>query len=323
MKFISNNLKKPKLVFIDGLTRTGKSLLSGILPSLNHFEHIDFANNFELLMSSYYCKKTQFDYLKGHVHKYFLEKAYNKLISRSVNFRPSDQTGVKNYAFSNIYKSRLLKTEGDQILKELYKSKNYNLYQTHDMMLHIKTLDKLNLDLKILEIYRNPFDLTYGWIKKDLLNRFNNDERLWVYPKIKFSNNFYGIWYHNYIKKYFNIWKKLNNHEKSALMVAEMIKKSIFNQKNNKVKFSIKTMRYEEIIYDDNLIPKLEKFFKTSKTKFTKKFLKKMNIPRKSIEKDQKDKKNYLRDKMQNKYFLNLIKLEENYKKNIYGLKSK
>ena len=53
MKFISNNLKKPKLVFIDGLTRTGKSLLSGIIPSFKNFEHLDFAN---ILLSSYHCK---------------------------------------------------------------------------------------------------------------------------------------------------------------------------------------------------------------------------------------------------------------------------
>ena len=46
---------------------------------------------------------------------------------------------------------------------------NYNLYQTHDMMLHLNTLKNLNLNLKILEIYRNPFDLVYGWIKKGLV----------------------------------------------------------------------------------------------------------------------------------------------------------
>ena len=76
MKFISNNLKKPKLVFIDGLTRTGKSLLSGIIPSFKNFEHLDFANELELLLSSYHCKKIKFDYLKSHLQ--IFSKAYNK-----------------------------------------------------------------------------------------------------------------------------------------------------------------------------------------------------------------------------------------------------
>ena len=321
MKFISNNLKKPKLAFIDGLTRTGKSLLSGILPSLKNFEHLDFANELELLLSSYHCKKIKFDYLKSHLHKYFLEKAYNKLISRSVNFRPDDQTGVKNYAFTNIYQKRLKKREGDGILKELYTSKNYNLYQTHDMMLHLNTLKNLNLNLKILEIYRNPFDLVYGWIKKDLLNRFNNDERLWVYPKIRFNNSFSGIWYHIYVRKYFNIWKKLNYYEKTSLMVMEMIKKSVSNQKKNKKKILIKTLSYEDIIYNKDLIPTLEKFFKSKKSVQTNSFLKKMHIPRKSIKDEQLKKKYYLKSNLQKKYFLELLKLEENYKKNLYGIK--
>ena len=138
--------------------------------------------------------------------------------------------------------------------KELYVSKNYNLYQTHDMMLHLNTLKDLNLNLKILEIYRNPYDLVYGWIKKDLINRFNNDERLWVYPKIRFNNSFSGIWYHIYVRKYFNIWKKLNYYEKTSLMVMEMIKKSVSKSKENK-KILIKTLSYEDIIYNKDLIP--------------------------------------------------------------------
>ena len=273
------------------------------------------------MLSSYYCKKIKFDYLKAHVHKYFLEKAYNKLISRSVNFRPNDQTGIANYAFKEIYKKRLKKKEGDDILKDLSKSKNSYLYQTHDMMLHAKSLIKLDLNIKIIEIYRNPFDLVYGWIKKDLMNRFTNDERLWVYPIIKFNNGLEGIWYHKFVKKYFKIWNKLNNAEKTSLMVLEMIKKSVYNQKLIEKKIQIKTLNYEEIIYNDDIVKKLEKFLKTKHSKFTKDFFRKMKIPRKSIEKDQLFKKNYLKNNINNKIFKELKNQEEMYKKNIYGLK--
>ena len=105
MKFIlKKNSLRPKIVFIDGLTRVGKSLFSGIIPSFKNIEHLDFAAEFELYMSSYQFKKIKFDCLRSHIHKYFLEKAYNKLISRSVNFRPNDQTGIENYAFKDITK---------------------------------------------------------------------------------------------------------------------------------------------------------------------------------------------------------------------------
>jgi len=322
MKFIiKKNSLRPKIVFIDGLTRVGKSLFSGIIPSFKNIEHTDFVTDFELLMSSYQCKKIKFDCLRAHIHKYFLEKAYNKLISRSVNFKPNDQTGIENYAFKEITKKRLKKKEGDDILKALSKSKNSYLYQTHDMMLHGNSLTKLDLNLKIIEIYRNPFDLVYGWIKKDLMNRFINDERLWGYPIIKFNNGFEGIWYHKFVKKYFKIWSKLNNAEKTGLMVLEMIKKSINNQSIIEKKIKILTLNYEEIIYDENIVKKLEKFLKTKHSKFTKDFFKKMDIPRKSIEKEQIFKKKYLKNNVNNKIFNELTNLEDKYKRNVYGLK--
>ena len=321
MKFIAKKLLKPKIVFLDGAARSGKSLLTNIIPSFKNFEQVEYVNDFELLLSSYYCKQIKFDYLRAHVQKHFLEKTFNKLISRSVNFRPNDQTGVANYAFKEIYKKRLKKKDGDSNLKDLLKSKNSFLYQTHDMMLHAKPLIKLGLNLKIIEIYRNPFDLVYGWIKEDYMNRFTNDERLWVYPTIKFNNGFKGIWYHLFVKKYFKIWNRLNNAEKTSLMVLEMTKKSIYNHKLVEKKIQTKTFSFEEIIYNDNIVNKLEKFLKTKHSKFTKDFFKKMKIPRKSIENDQIFRKKYLKNNISNKIFKKLKDQEEMYQKNIYGLK--
>ena len=80
-------------------------------------------------------------------------------------------------------------------------------------------------------------------------------------------------------------------------------------------------MSYEDIIYNKDLIPTLEKFFKSKKSVQTNSFLKKMHIPRKSIKDEQLKKKYYLKSNLQKKYFLELLKLEENYKKNLYGIK--
>ena len=42
------------LVFIDGITRCGKSSLSGILPSLTNMEHIRFSTILELVVQAYF-----------------------------------------------------------------------------------------------------------------------------------------------------------------------------------------------------------------------------------------------------------------------------
>ena len=321
MKFITKKLFKPKIVFIDGQTRSGKSLFTNIIPSFKNIENTEYINELENLLSAYSLKQINFDYLKAHVHTYFFEKGYNKLLSRSVNFRPSDQTGVANYAFKNIYIKRLRKKDGDENLRDLLKSKNSFVYQTHDMMLHAKPLMSLDLNLKILEIYKNPFDLVRSWIEKNFIARFTNDKRFWR-PTIKFNNNIEGTWYHNFVKKYFRNWNELNNVEKTCLMILEITKKSILNQKLLEKKIPIKTFSFEEIIYDENIVKKIEKFLQTKKSKFTKKFFKKAKIPRKSIEKDQKFNKIYLKHNVNNKIFKQLEVLEKMYKKNIYGFKN-
>ena len=322
MKFISPNLKKPKLVFIDGITRSGKSLLTNILPTFRNFEHIDIAYELEILMQNYYCNKITLDALRVSSQKSLYEKAYNKLLSRSLNLRNKDQTGLNNYPFKKIYLQRLKKKEGDDIISELNKSKNYFPFQTHDLMFHKKGLLNLGLNFKIIEIYRNPFDLIYSWIGKDIENRLATDQRMWVYPTLKFKNNFVGAWYHLFVKKYFNIWNKVNKYERTSLMVSEMIKNSIKNQKHLEKNISILTLSYEEIIYDKNLIKKLEKFLGTKKSKFTELYLKKSRIPRKSIKQNQNRIKNLIKNKIDKKTFDVLDKLEMKYKRNTYGFEN-
>ena len=320
MKFITKKFFNQKTVFIDGLTRSGKSIFTNIIPSFKNVEQTEYVFDFEQLLAAYYCKQIKFDYLKAHIHNHFLEKGYNKLLSRSVNFRPGDQTGVANYAFKEISIKRLKKKDGDNNLRDLLNSKNIFLYQTHDMMLHAKPLIQLGLNLKILEIYRNPFDLICDWIKENFISRFTKDIRFW-FPIIKFNNGLKGIWYHNIIKKYFKNWNKLNTIEKTSVMAIEITKKCILNQKLLQKKIPIKTFCFEEVIYNDNLVMKLEKFLNTKHSKFTKHFLKKAKIPRNSIENEQAFNKKYLKNNINNKIFRQLEDLEKMYKKNVYGLK--
>lgn len=322
MKFISSDLKKPKYIFIDGITRSGKSLLTNILPTFENFEHIDVAYELEILMQNYYCKKMTLDALRTSVQKNLLEKAYNRLLSRSLNLRKEDQTGLNNYPFKKKYLQRLKNKDGDKIIIELNKSKNYFPFQTHDLMFHKKGLLNLGLNLKIIEIYRNPFDLADSWIRKDIESRLTTDIRMWVYPTLKFKNNFKGAWYHLFVKKYFSIWHKFNRFERTSLIIIEMIKNSIKNQKQLKKNISILTLNYEEIIYDENLLEKLEKFLGEKSTIHTKSYLKKARIPRNSIKKNQTRVKNLIKNNIDKKIFNKLENLETKYNQKTYGLES-
>ena len=64
MKFSYSPNIANELVFIDGLTRSGKSTLCQIIVSLKKLEHVDLATPLESIMSGIVLKKISPDYGK-------------------------------------------------------------------------------------------------------------------------------------------------------------------------------------------------------------------------------------------------------------------
>ena len=125
----SANISFP-LVFIDGITRCGKSSLSKIIPSFTQMEHINFLNQMEWLLPAYALGHVSKDYVKSHLGIYFNELTYNLLLSRNVNFRPNDQTGVENYKDPKIYYDRLKIDDGVDVIDRIRSTKNFIPFQT-------------------------------------------------------------------------------------------------------------------------------------------------------------------------------------------------
>ena len=89
-------LKNNQIVFIDGITRTGKLLLGSLVSSMDKMEHLEFGENFEFLLPALKNKKAKIDFVNAFLSNYLNQTIYNKHIGRNVNFRPSDRTGVFN-----------------------------------------------------------------------------------------------------------------------------------------------------------------------------------------------------------------------------------
>ena len=75
------------LLFIDGITRCGKSSLSGIVPSFTGMEHIQFSTMLELIVPGLALRKLHTDYAKSLVRIYLNELSHGLSLGRNVNFR--------------------------------------------------------------------------------------------------------------------------------------------------------------------------------------------------------------------------------------------
>jgi hypothetical protein len=335
---IANNVPPPN-VFIDGLPRSGKSSLCQIIVSLKHSEHIDMATNLEYILMGRVFNKINNDFAKTYLRTFFNQSAYNKLIGRGVNFRPTDFTGIPNFRDPKIYYKRLkifsygkkkyhhkkthirVKLKSDPALSALKNKYFFFPFQSHQLLCNFKEFKKLDLNYKIIEFLRNPIETTYSLASRGLLEGNAKKDPRKLNLDILYNKKSLPWFVHGYAKEYC----EANKFEKSALVVINEIKKIIKNKRLIKKLLGkrILLIKFEDFVTNTNLeMKKISKFLNTSFTKSTKNYIREANCPRKIDNKISEKKFNFLKKKIKNKkIFTQLVALENDYKNNFYSLK--
>ena len=335
---IANNVPPPN-VFIDGLPRSGKSSLCQIIVSLKHSEHIDMATNLEYILMGRVFNKINNDFAKTYLRTFFNQSAYNKLIGRGVNFRPTDFTGIPNFRDPKIYYKRLkifsygkkkyhhkkthirVKLKSDPALSALKNKYFFFPFQSHQLLCNFKEFKKLDLNYKIIEFLRNPIETTYSLASRGLLEGNAKKDPRKLNLDILYNKKSLPWFVHGYAKEYC----EANKFEKSALVVINEIKKIIKNKRLIKKLLGkrILLIKFEDFVTNTNLeMKKISKFLNTSFTKSTKNYIREANCPRKIDNKISEKKFNFLKKNIKNKkIFIQLVALENDYKNNFYSLK--
>ena len=108
MKHVHNE-QYYNLIFIDGLPRVGKSVLSNIIPCFNNVEQIKFITILEHILPALRFKSLKKDLAKSIIHSFLSEFCYESYIGRNTNLRKNEQSSIYNYIHSNKYFTRLKK----------------------------------------------------------------------------------------------------------------------------------------------------------------------------------------------------------------------
>jgi hypothetical protein len=316
VNFSNYELLINNLVFLDGIGRSGKRLLSRICTSLKNFEQYEFIEFMENILPGITFNKVSSDFAKSFIVTTFNELAYNKLIGRKINFRPSDVTTVKNFKNTQMYEKRLIMPEGDIVVKKLKKSKNFFPYMLQDLMVNFHLIKKMNLNFKIIETYRNPFDSVYSAHGRGWGTRYLNDPRNFSLS-LKYKKALVPWHLFGQEKK----WLKMNPVQRCAFNVLDMTKRQIINHKKFKNKKEILTTSYEKIVEETNKeISRICFFLKTKKTNYTRQVLVEEKCP-KLIDKDKlEEKKRFIKSNVSKEQYEDLKDLTKNYDKNIYNL---
>ena len=158
--FIANNI-----IFLDGISGSGKTMLSPILSSFNRVEVGIFDSRIENINILDKLDLIQNDVAEHIINIYADITSYETHIGRGTNFRLHDLSGVFNNpkSIKNI-KRALSKYNSEDILKEIADEGSYSLINTHQIIgaidLSIRTFSER---LKVIEVVRHPLYVIENW----------------------------------------------------------------------------------------------------------------------------------------------------------------
>ena len=146
-----------KIIFIDGLEGCGKTLFSTLVSSFDRVEKLTYSYEIEHICTLLELKKIDSDAAETMVKMLTDLILYNTMMSREVNFRPSDLSSIfKHHNFKNYIKRAFLK--GDSSVPDrINKEKPILALTVHKLLLSSSPIFKALEDrVCFVEIVRHP-----------------------------------------------------------------------------------------------------------------------------------------------------------------------
>ena len=244
-------ISKNKILFIDGMARSGKSALCQIIVGLSNMEHVDLNYNFEYIFSGLVKKKIEQTFAKEFINSFLARYTYDKILGRNINLRKDDFTGIYNFYDPKVYLDRIRKNikfsrydyikttvqkkiKHDPVLKELNSNLRYFPIQSHYLMENFSTLKKLNINFKLIRIERHPVDNIYSYFKRGRgklvkNNKYKNYYNASYFPR---KTSFCIPWYLDISEKKYLVLGEIGRCVFSHVYNLEKIKKV---KPNNKI----------------------------------------------------------------------------------------
>lgn len=278
-----------KVVLIDGLARSGKSMLSPILSSFENVEIERIEPIFEripvLVSFGKISKDAAIQMLQMEVDM----KLYESMIGRNTNFRFKDHSSVFNNPFKLEYVRRIFGKDGNVIVEKILKIKPVFQIVVHDTIRNIDIyFETFKSNMYVIEMVRDPIDIIYSWYMRGWGGRFTTDPRVGCFTYK--SKSGIAPWYNLNIDGEYNELSPMDRiiHLIEGNIICSYEK---YQSMNGSRKKQILWMVHEEFVTNtEQNVAALEKFLQVNRTNKTSKQLKIERCPRIIKEKDRQKK---------------------------------
>ena len=172
----------PTIVFLDGLTGTGKTMLGPLVGSLARVEVLRIEHTYEYLCEMHHLGRMELDAATALLGMYADLACYDTMIARNTNFRFSDLSGVWSNPGALRYLRRLRMPDGNVVSKRIAEEKPILQVLTHQALCAMgAAFTAYSERVRVIEALRHPLFLLEHWLT--YIDRHGEDPRdftIWI-----------------------------------------------------------------------------------------------------------------------------------------------
>lgn len=270
----------PTVLYLDGLTGTGKTMMGPLLGSFARVELGRFDHIHEHLCALDALKKIEPDAASFILSMYTDLGLYNIMIARETNFRFHDLSG----AFSNPnflrYFIRLFRADGNRVIERINQENPIYQVISHQALPVMELVFRTHQNrAKVVEMVRHPFYLIEHW--ETYIHRHGEDPRdftVWVDYNGKSLPWFARGWEETYVN--------LSNFDKCVYTIAHLTKLADKTTESlpEDLRKNVLTIPFEHFVLDpEPYLKQIEALLDSSVTATTRRILKAQKVPRRQV----------------------------------------
>lgn len=266
------------VVFVDGLPGCGKTLLTSVVGSLARVECMRYNYALEWVCVLRYLNAIPRDTAVALIRNLTDLDAYNTMMSRETNFRPTDLSGVFMNSSPWRYVRRLFLPDGDAVVERIRTERPILHLATHGLLgLCRPWFDALGEQCRIVEVVRHPLYMIkqiYTWMP-----RIERDPRIFalMYAFQGSSVPWFALgWEQRYLRS--GLMDRAIYTIEAQWRAGERMLQTLSTAERNRILL----IPFEQfVIRPEPFLASLEQFLGTTRTTATRRTLRRQHVPRK------------------------------------------
>ena len=165
----------PKLLLVDGLSRSGKMLIAKLVSPLQAVEYFQVAAAVDHIPIVWRLGQLDDDAAGAFLRLQLDYAIYDRVTGRNLNLRYDDSSSILKAPDYPRYAKRPLEPESPELYQRFNEEGRFPFFFTHEILPHIRLFFRVTDDLRVIEVERHPVDLVISWLRRGWGERWGVD----------------------------------------------------------------------------------------------------------------------------------------------------